>query len=85
MKAHTAHHTTISKLRDKDLGQQKQLYSEGQQMRRWQSSVLKNHLEKVQNSDFFYVRGRENLEGFEVRKELMTTDIWTPAQVQGGW
>lgn len=35
--------------------------------RRWKTSVLKNHPDKIQNSGFFYVR-RRRLEGFEVRE-----------------
>lgn len=42
--------------------------------RRW-TSILKNNLEKVQNSGFFNTREGGKQEGFEVRKRLMTADI----------
>lgn len=53
-------------------------------LRRWWTSVLKNHLEKVQNLDLF-MSGAGGEGGFEVRRRLMTTDIWTSSRVPGRW
>lgn len=38
------------------------------------------HLKKVQSSGFFYVNGMENGRG---KRGLTTSDIWTPAGIQG--
>lgn len=43
-------------------------------LRKWRARVLKDHLEKAQNSGFFYVR-LLSWEGFEVTRRLMATDI----------
>lgn len=37
-------------------------------LRGWRARALKTHLEKAQNSGFFYVRRRWRREGFEVRR-----------------
>lgn len=58
--ARTACHMTASKSSDKEWGKESDFIRKASKPRRWQTSVLKKHLEKVQNSGFFYVRGMGN-------------------------
>lgn len=61
VKAWTACHMTSNKLSNKELDKKSNFIRKASEQRRWQTSVLKNHLEKAQNSGFFFnVRGEGN-------------------------
>lgn len=59
VKAWAACCMTSNKSSTKELDKQSNFIQKASKQRRWQTSVLKRHLEKVHNSGFFYVRRRD--------------------------
>lgn len=63
MKAWNACHSIVSKLSDKELDKERSFILKASKHRRWWTIVLKNSLDKVQNSGFFYFRRKEKTGG----------------------
>lgn len=47
-------------------GEESDFIKKVSKLRRWRTNILKNHLQKIQKSEFFYVREKRKQEGFEV-------------------
>lgn len=81
VKAYTVHHMTKISWVSKSWSKERDFIWKASKLRRWQTRVLKNHLEKVENSVFFYVRGRGERVVFKIGRWLMTEDIWTSGRI----